>query len=182
MEERIRRVVAVFDRVGARWTLVGAHAVGALTEPRATVDFDFIVEASRLRMILEALEDKLGELDVLDLGPAVRLRALDVDLIRSDTHPLFDEALRRTRSLEGWTVPVPEVLIALKFLSATSTWRGATKKAYDVADLRAMVEAVGLESLDRELMTRLAARVYPGAESEFEELLGKIERGEPITI
>jgi len=182
MEETFKRVVAVFDRLQARWVLVGAHAVGALTEPRATVDIDFIVEEAKLRQVLDALERELGKLEVVDMGPALRLQGLDVDLIRSTTHPLFEEALRHTRNLEGWRIPRPEVLIVLKFLAAVSPWRGLAKKTYDLGDLRALYHAVGKDQLDAELMQRLAARVYPGAEREFEDLIAKIERGEPISI
>jgi hypothetical protein len=79
-------------------------------------------------------------------------------------------------------VPVPEVLIALKFLAAVSPWRDRTKRMYDTADLRALYLAVGQDQLDSELMNDLAAQVYPGAEREFGQLLEKIERGEPITV
>ncbi len=182
MEEKIARVVAVFQQLEARWALVGAHAVGTLAEPRATVDFDFIVEESKLRAILKALEEEFGELDAVDLGPAMRLRALDVDLIRSSTHALFQEALGQVRLVGDWKIPVPEVLIVLKYLAAVSPWRDRTKKMQDTVDLRTLLMAVGREELDEELMRRLAALVYPGAEKEFEALLGRIERGEPVTI
>lgn len=182
MEDRIARVVAVFQQVGAQWALVGAHAVGTLAQPRATADFDFVVEGSKLRAILKALEEELGELDMVDLGPAMRLRALDVDLIRSTTHSLFQEALTHVRPVAGWKIPVPEVLIVLKFLAAVSPWRERTKRMQDFVDLTVLVTAVGREELDGALMTRLAAQVYPGGEDELEALLGRIERGEPITI
>ena len=182
MEERIGRVVGVFQRLGTRWALVGAHAIGALTVPRATVDFDFVVEEPKLKAILKALEQELGDLDAVDLGPAMRLRALDVDLIRSTTHSLFREALSRARSLGDWKIPTPEVLMVLKFLAAVSPWRERTKRMQDVVDLSALFLAVGREGLDEELMTQLASQVYPGAESEFAALLERIERGEPVTI
>lgn len=182
MEERISRVVRTFQLVGARWALVGAHAIGTLTEPRATADFDFVVEGSKLRAIVGALEEEFGELDVVDLGPAMRLRALDIDLIRSTTHSLFAEALTHVRGVADWQVPVPEVLVVLEFLAAGSPWRERTKRMQDIVDLSVLVVAVGREELDGELLTELAAQVYPGAEAELETLLGRIERGEPITV
>lgn len=182
MEERIARVVDVFRRLDARWALVGAHAIGALTVPRATVDFDFVVEESKFREILKVLEQEFGDLDAVDLGPAMRLRALDVDLIRSTTHSLFREALSRVRPVEGWRIPVPEVLIVLKFLSAVSPWRERTKRMQDVVDLSTLFLTIGRGELDEELMRTLAAQVYPGAESEFDGLLERIEKGEPVTI
>ena len=182
MEERIARVVAVFQQVGSRWALVGAHAIGTLAEPRATVDFDFVVEGSKLRRILEALEEDFGDLDAVDLGPAIRLRALDVDLIRSTTHSLFQEALKQVRPVADWNVPVPEVLVVLKFLAAVSPWRERTKRMQDVVDLTVLVTTLGRDQLDGDLMKQLAAQVHPGGEEELEDLLGRIERGEPITV
>lgn len=182
MEERIARVVAVFQELGARWALVGAHAIGTLTVPRATADFDFVVEDSKLRSILKALEREFGDLDPVDLGPAMRLRALDVDLIRSTTHSLFREALSHARPVEDWEIPVPEVLIVLKFLAAVSPWRERTKRMQDIVDLSTLFLAIGRDELDEDLIRGLAAQVYPGAESELEDLLGRIERGEPVTV
>ena len=182
MEERIARVVGVFQQVGSRWALVGAHAIGTLTEPRATSDFDFVVEGSKLRAITKALEQEFGELDIVDLGPAIRLRALDIDLIRSTNHSLFGEALNHVRSIADWKVPVPEVLIVLKFLAAVSPWRERTKKMQDIVDLTTLVTAVGREELDGALLRKLAAQVYPGGDDELEALLDRIEAGEPITI
>ncbi len=182
LEERIARVVEVFSRSGASWTLVGAHAVGTLTQPRATVDFDFVIDESKLRLVLTNLDAEFGELEAIDLGPALKLRALDVDLIRSTTHPLFLEALTRVRTIGEWRLPVPEVLIVLKFLACVSPWRERTKRMYDAADMRALVLCVGMDALDGELMTRLSATVYPGAETEFMALLERIKRGEPLTI
>lgn len=37
MEERIARVVAVFEELRARWALVGAHAIGTLTGQPVTI-------------------------------------------------------------------------------------------------------------------------------------------------
>ncbi len=182
MEARIARVVDVFRQLDSRWALVGAHAIGTLAEPRATADFDFVVEGSKLRAIVRALEEEFGDLDAVDIGPAMRLRALDVDLIRSTTHSLFGEALTHVRSLADWNVPVPEVLVVLKFLAAVSPWRERTKRMQDIVDLTVLVTAVGRDALDGALLQRLAAQVYPGGDKELEALLGRIERGEPITI
>lgn len=182
LSRRIQRVVGILNDLDVRWALVGAHAVGMLTEPRATQDFDFVVESSKIQRVETALREAFGDLGRQDMGPALRFATLDVDMIRSTNHSLFQEALERTRDIEGWRVPIPEVLIALKFLSAISPWRSPEKRHFDIGDLMAMVRAVGIDELDRELMETLAAQVYPGAEREFVDLLGRIERGEAISI
>lgn len=181
-ETDILRVVRVFEDCTARWALVGAHAVGLLTEPRATVDFDFIVEGRKTRAVLRGLEKEFGTLDPVDIGAAVRLRAIDIDLIRSDNHALFREALERAQAVGSFRVPPPEAIMALKFLSAVNPWRNRDKRAQDVVDLSAIYRAVGAESLDRDVLNALASLVYPGAEKELEAMLDRVDRGEPIPI
>lgn len=67
-EADVVRVIEVFEANRTRWALVGAHAIGLLTEPRATADFDFIVEEARLRSILRDLTSAFGDLDANDIG------------------------------------------------------------------------------------------------------------------
>jgi len=182
MEERITRIVQVFDEVGARWTLVGAHAVGALTEPRATEDFDFVIEDRKLSTVLEKLGEVFGPLTTTDVGAAVRVLNLDIDLIRSTAHPLFKRSLDETRDAASWRIPVPELLIALKFLSSVNPWRGVDRRRQDVLDLILIYKTIGLDGLDRERILALSRDVYPGAERELGQLLGRVDRDEPITI
>ena len=180
-EADIVRVVQAFESQGAGWALVGAHAIGLLTEPRATADFDFIVDGAKIGGVVRELSSQLGELDERDIGAGLELRAIDVDLIRSTNHPLFQLAIEHVRTIGDWKVPRTEVLIVLKFLSAVSPWRARNKRRLDVTDIGFLYEAVGAE-LDRAWMQELAGLVYPGAEREFAELLRKLERGEPISI
>ncbi|MBI4662216.1 MAG: hypothetical protein HY735_25640, partial [Verrucomicrobia bacterium] len=71
-----RRVVAVLDRLGAKWTLVGAHAVNVYARPRATVDVDFVVDGRMLKRILAELEAEFGALETTDIGAALRITNL----------------------------------------------------------------------------------------------------------
>lgn len=181
MEERIARVVEVFGEVGARWALVGGHAVGVLTEARATDDFDFVLEDRKLGAVMDRLREVFGPLDVTDIGAAVRVLNLDIDLIRSTAHPLFARALEETQPVQAWRIPPAEVVIALKFLSSLSAWRGIERRRQDVLDLIRVYTAAG-ERLDLARLLKLASEVYPGAERELASLLDRVDRGEPITI
>lgn len=179
-EADITRVVEVFEACHARWALVGAHAIGLVTEPRATADFDFIVEAARLANVIRRLAKEFGELGETDIGAAIQLKAIDVDLIRSSNHPLFQAALKQVRTIGDWKVPRTEVLIVLKFLAAVSPTRNQGKRMHDVGDIVQVYRQD--DRLDRAAMIELSRLVYPGAEREFSELLDKIDRGEPIAI
>jgi hypothetical protein len=180
----ISRVVAVFESNRTAWALVGAHAIGLLTEPRATADFDFIVESVKLDAIVRDLTTAFGELGAQDIGAAIQLTAIDIDLIRlirSANHPLFLEALREVRTVGEWKVPRTEILIALKFLAAVSPWRDRIKRGRDVLDIAALCLTQGAK-IDREETIRLGGMAYPGAERELRALLDKIDRGEPLSI
>jgi hypothetical protein len=181
-EVEINRVIEVFRSNRAAWALVGAHAIGLLTEPRATADFDFVVESAKLDRIIRDLTAIFGGLDARDIGAAIQLTAIDVDLIRSTNHPLFEEALRKVRIVGDWKVPRTEVLIALKFMAAISPRRDPDRRGQDIVDLRKVYRAVGAENLDREEVIRLGGLAYPGAERELRALLDKIDRGDPLAI
>jgi hypothetical protein len=180
-EADVARVIRVFKAKRARWALVGAHAIGLVTEPRATADFDFVLDASKFDDVIRALTKEFGPLDERDIGAAVQLTAIDVDLIRSTEHPLFEAALEHRRIVGGWRVPRTEVLIVLKFMAAVSPRRNRDRRRQDVADIGFVYHAAE-GKLDRALMRELSRLVYPGAEAEFQDLIGKIDRDEPIAI
>ena len=66
--------------------------------------------------------------------------------------------------------------------STVSPWRGQDRRHRDMADLIEIYRSVGIAQLDLELMLELARTVYPGAEREFADLLGRIDCGDPIAI
>ncbi|MBN4050412.1 hypothetical protein JYT28_01550, partial [Desulfobulbus sp. AH-315-M07] len=181
MEDVYRRVIAVLDDVGAAWTVVGAHALNSYVRPRATDDIDIVVEASKLPEVLKALEQKMGKLQIDDIGAAIRVLDLSVDLIRSDNHVLFRAALEKAVQIGEVRVPPPELLLALKFLASTSPWRKAADRGQDTVDLVRLYQTLG-STLDREGAFRYAASIYPGAERELEQMLRRIDRGEKLQV
>jgi hypothetical protein len=181
MEQVYRRVLAVFGRVGAKWTLVGAHAVNAYVRPRATIDVDFVVEAPKLKKVLAELEKEFGALATTDIGAAVRVINLSIDLIRSDNHSLFRAALDKAEDRGGARVPPPELLVALEFLAARSPWRKLAEKKQDAADLINVYQA-SADEFNRDAALQYAASVYPGAERELQQMLDRVDAGEDIGI
>ena len=182
-EQEVKVVINAFKNAKAKWVVIGAHAVGAMTQPRATTDYDFIVQGSKIRQVIKLLEQHFGrDLDVEHIDAGVRLRAIDIDIVSSSSHPIFQKTLDGSSKVEGWNIPSPEKLIVLKFMSAVSPWRGKRKRMQDVVDIQAVYTTFEPEELDMEEMKELASLVYPRAEKEFVRLLRKIDRGEPITL
>src|SRR3989442_10677791 len=181
LEETFRRFIAVLERVGTRWALVGAHAVNFFARPRATIDMDFVVDARKLRVLLDAVRAEFGEIETVDLGGALRIANLSVDLIRSDNHTLFRLGLDLAEEREGVRLRPPEPLVVRKFLAAVSPWRNVADRKQDEADLLRLVQARG-EDLDCAAALGYAERAYPGAERELAALLERIDRGENISL
>jgi hypothetical protein len=181
LEETYRRVIDVLARIGARWSVVGAHAVNLYVEPRATVDIDFVVDARKVKPLLRALEEEFGALHTTEIGAALRVTNLSIDLIRGDNHPLFRAALDEAQERDGVRVPPVELLLVLKFLAATSPWRDVADRKQDVADLIRLYRAAGAE-FDRDAALRHASLVYPRAEAELAAILDRIDRGEDVSV
>jgi hypothetical protein len=182
-EADIIRVVDVLQdkQDGRGWALIGAHPLSLITEPRATNDFDFVIEDDRLSGIMHNLASAFGDLDLVVSDTGVRLNALEVDLIRSSNHALLQVALERQNVINGWRVPRTEVLIALRFLSSRSVWRPRYKRMQDMADIAAIWESRGPD-LDRAMLLELGGLVYAGAGRELDQVLDQLARGEPISI
>jgi hypothetical protein len=182
-EADIIRVVDVLqdNQAGGGWALIGAHPLSLVTEPRATNDFDFVIDDDRLSGILHDLASMFGDLDPFVSDVGMRLKALEVDLIRASNHALLHSALDRQNIVDGWRVPRTEVLLALRFLSSKSAWRPRHKRMQDMADIATIWESCGHE-LDRAMLLELGGLVFPGADRELDQVLDQLARGEPISI
>lgn len=181
MEENLRRVIGAIERAGAEWALIGAEAINLYVQPRATEDFDLVVSGGRFAHVMEEIRKEFGSPPEVDIGPAVRLPSLAIDLIRSTSHELFREALSQAQKRGDVRVPPPESLIALKFMSAVSPWRKDEDRKQDALDLIRLYRE-NAPRLNRAEMVRLAALVYPGGDREFTAMLDKLDRGESISI
>lgn len=181
MEDIYRRTISVMDRLGVKWTLVGAHAVNAYSRARATVDIDFVVEAKMMNRVLAALKAEFGDATTTDMGAAIRVTNLAIDLIRSDNHPLFRAALDAAEDRAGARVPPPELLVALKFLAIVSPWRKLADRKQDAADLINVYQSAG-DDFDRDAAIDYGKTVYPGAERELAELLDGVDAGIDVPI
>lgn len=168
------------------WVLAGAEAINFYSKrPRATVDIDIIVRAKhvpRVRKLLREICVDVKDSEVHFRGTLVPPPVeLTIDVIKSQSHPLFDEALDRQVRIEGIRAPQLEALLALKFLSAVSPRRAREDKLQDVADfVRAFKD--NRPSIDRSLLVSLGSRAHADAAEEFTRFLDAVENDKPITI
>lgn len=175
-----------FEEAGIEWALVGAEGVNLyLQRPRATVDVDVVVRKKHLVKARKILKEVGTEF----LDTEVHMRAtlsndpnrLEIDMIKSQSHELFERALDHKTTVGGIPVPRVEALLALKFLSAVSPWRQPADKHQDVTDfIRAFKD--NKDRLDRNLLIQLASLAHKNAKKEFPLFLDRVEHDRPLTI
>jgi hypothetical protein len=183
------KVLEIFNRLEEAevdWVLVGAEAVNLyVARPRATVDVDIVVSQKHLRRVKKLLKETC----VAVKDTEVVLRALispepnrlSLDAIKSQSHELFDLALKHQVSKGGVRVVRVEALLALKYLSAVSPNRSPEDKRMDASDF-GRVYKQNRKRIDHPLLLDLASRAHRGARKEFEAFLDAIAHDRPLTI
>ncbi len=184
--EKVAAFLNRLEEARVDWVLVGAEAVNLyLKKPRATVDIDIVVRQKDLRKVKKILKESCGSVKdtevpfqgVLAPEPA----RLTVDIIKSQSHKLFEAALDRKIEVEGVHAPPVEVVLALKFFSAVSPWRSRPDKLQDLTDfMRAFKDNKG--QIDRASLIDLASMAHQKARTEFEQFLDAVENDKPITV
>ena len=186
LPEKVADFLNRLEEEGVDWVLVGAEAVNLYRKsPRATVDVDIVVRSKHIPRAQKILKETCLEIEDTEVHLKGTLSPpplqLTVDVIKSQSHPLFDEALDRQVLVEGVRVPRLEALLALKFLSAASPWRSKEDKHQDVADfIKAFKD--NRPSIDRPLLLSLGSRAHASAGEEFAGFLDAVENDKPITI
>ena len=190
--DRIRRVVAMLDRLNVKYALIGGHAVSFHARPRLTVDVDFLIEMKKLSAIEKALPEagfvvrRRG--DVLSAWEAGMDPDADepvLDFVPAELSDTQAEVLRSAIEVSYQTIKLRMVtrpaLIALKFLSATSLYRAVGDKAQDVADIAHTIEK-SFTDADLAEAFRLVAASNPAAANEMSKLIDDLRHGRKITI
>lgn len=146
----LARVCAEFNRLGARYVVVGGLAIIQAGYSRTTEDIDFLVETTleneaRIIEALLILPDRAArELKPGEIGQYGVVRVADevlVDLMKSGCGVTYAEAVQDALIFQVEGVPIP-------FASPQTLWRmKQTPRAKDVPDrlyLRELLRAQGI--------------------------------------
>ncbi len=185
-DEKALKLFNRFEEAGIDWVLVGAQAMNLYRkEPRATMDLDIVVRKKDLRKAKRLLDEvctNLKETQVNFHGILSRYpMRLDVDVIKSTAHELFEAALDHKVLVDGLKAVPVEGVLALKYLASVSPWRPRPKKFQDVADFITTFKD-NEASLDRSLLISLASRAHAGARDEFLSFFDAVEHDRPFTL
>ncbi len=141
---------------GADHALVGGLAIGALTgKPRATVDADLIVRRPDIDILLDALTERFGPLDVARHRGLVRVAEPAIDLIVAGRAVLRRQAIAPENVVAIDLGPAPirlpthESAVILKYASAVSPTRSDDASRQDLVDLGRLLAASPDLDLDR---------------------------------
>jgi predicted nucleotidyltransferase len=148
MRGSLADVARLMEQAGVRYVVIGAHAVNAWLEPRATADVDLTIEAgvadhARLRDTLlaagfrEAAADRPGAPSGPDFVRYVSEEStLRIEVQTAKTALQQSVLDRARRTDEGVLVATPEDLIVLKLIAG---------RAKDEIDLVGLVRLTGLD-------------------------------------
>jgi hypothetical protein len=186
LPEKVLDFLNRLEQEGIDWALVGAEAINLHHgNPRATVDVDIVVRSKHIPKIRKVLRETCARVEDSEVHLKGTLSPppveLTIDVIKSQSHPLFEEALDHKIEIQGLLTPRLEALLALKFLSVVSPWRAREDKLQDVADFIKAYKG-NVKTIDRGLLIALASRAHEKAGPEFATFLDAVENDRPITI
>jgi hypothetical protein len=180
-------VIAVLNRAGVRFVLMGAHAIaGWRAEPRSTPDVDILVQKRDQRKAVTAVRRAYPDLTVQDLPVVTRF--LDpvtakpvIDLMKP--LELVHQAVFKNVIPVEETHRIPDLEMALvcKFAAMISPNRQDAKKHIDAADFIEIVRTHH-EDLDPEKLRRLGETVYPGGGDEVVKLVEDVKAGRRLVL
>jgi hypothetical protein len=182
-------VIAILNKAGINFVLVGAHGLGGWTkEPRATQDVDIVVTARHLKKAVRILLEAFPRLEAVDVEVVTRLRDREtrdvaIDVMKPN-QPLYRAALKYTESVrsggERYKVPSLEMALAMKFAPMVSPIREDAKKYLDAHDFIRMVRSN--PDIDLEKLAELGDLVYPEGGKELLEKVRQVRAGEKLNL
>jgi hypothetical protein len=196
MDERAAMLGVLLDvlaEVEAEHCLIGGIAVGYYSRPRATVDVDMLIPATKTARITEALERRgyvvtkhTGMVRVYSPGATLGKDEAIADLVEREANPTLREA---ARSSEDAVVLGHKVRIAsrgamvalLKFSAALSPTRRIGDRYIDVGDLDRILRT-HFDQNDEAVALHVADSMYPGARAELARMIDDLKNNRPVKI
>lgn len=182
-------VIAVLNRAGIRFMLVGAHALGGwIKAPRATKDVDVLVGIRHVKKAVRTLLEAFPHLIADDQEIVVRLTDptsgdVVIDVIKP-YEPLHQVALKHTREVKShgqrYKIPTLEMALAMKFAPMNSPNRSDPKKHLDAHDFMQMI--LSNPEIDQEKLAELGELVHTGGGAELVEMVRKVRAGEKLVL
>src|SRR5262249_22795635 len=136
-------VIMILENMGARYCIIGGHAVNTYVEPVYTVDADFIVAADKLEEVINKLQEKGFKINqhpytINAQKPGSML------LVQFTIDPTFQKMIENAspRQVMEQIVSVASLsdLVQMKLAAWRDPKRRASKRAKDELDLLRIAE------------------------------------------
>jgi hypothetical protein len=181
-------VIAVLNREGVSFVLVGAYGLAGWTKkPRATEDVDVIVAGRQHKKAIKALLAAFPHLRADDQEVVTRLRDLETQEVAIDVmrpNQLYRAAFKHTISVQAggqdYRIPSLEMALAMKFAPMISLTRQNPDKLQDAVDFSRIVLAN--PDIDVEKLSALGELVYAGGGQEIVELVRRVRANERLQL
>ena len=142
-EDFLDDLIALFDKLGVRYCVIGGQGVNAYVDPLISLDLDFVVAADQIERVADAVAERFRverlEQSLNITSPGSNLR---VQLQLDPRYWEFPAAATR-RDVLGVSLPVATVTDILrgKVWAAQDASRRPSKRRKDLLDIERLVEA-----------------------------------------
>ncbi len=182
------QVIAVLNREGISFVLVGAHGVGSwMREPRATQDVDVVVAEKHIKKATRVLVAAFPQLTPSDEEVVVRLldrETQDVLIDLMKPRSLYREVFRHThpvsQSQQRYRIPTLEMALAMKFAAMTSPNRQEEDKFQDAHDFIRVVKEN--DEINDAKLHALGELVYGGGGADLMKMVRNVRAGERLVL
>jgi hypothetical protein len=141
--ELLDRILALFEREGIRYCVIGGLAVNAYVEPAVTLDMDVVIAPQQVDRVAELVaqqfrvEEFPHSLNVTD--PDSKLR------VQIQRDPRYDDFIPRSEVREVLGTPMRvaavEDVLQGKIWAASDPERRDSKRKKDIADIARIIES-----------------------------------------
>ena len=141
--EMLDRILALFEREGVRYCVIGGLAVNAYVEPNVTLDLDVVIAPEQVEGIVGLLAN---EFKVTEFPHSLNVNDPDSELrVQIQRDPRYNDFVERAqvREVLGMKMPVASVEDVLqgKIWAATDPDRRELKRKKDELDILRIVDS-----------------------------------------
>jgi hypothetical protein len=139
----LERLIALLDKHGIRYCVVGGQAVNAYVEPLVSLDLDIVVAVEQVQEVEELLSK---EFTLNRYAHSLNISSTGSDLrVQIQTDPRYSDFVRRAQpgSVLGMAMPVAnlEDVLRGKVWALQDPERRGSKRQKDLADVARLIEA-----------------------------------------
>jgi hypothetical protein len=141
--ELLDRILALFEREGIRYCVIGGLAVNAYVEPAVTLDMDVVIAPQQVDHVADLVAEQF---EVTEFPHSLNVTAPDSKLrVQIQKDPRYNDFIARSEVREVLGTPMSvaavEDVLQGKIWAANDPERRDSKRKKDIADIARIIES-----------------------------------------